>query len=314
LDGPEEGLPLGPAERIGDRRPRLAEQRGGQAGRQVGVMPDGAREIPAMGELLGRAVRQERGAGKLAERQRHDPLKSAVGREGRDRELDALLVGGDEVPARVVRVGRRVLPGNGDGPPARRPDEVVDQRPDVPRRARCRRVQLIRFHLRQDSQRALESLVQFRHLRSSRLSFQLLPWRPRDTRNRIGPGAVWHHYLVLRIGYRKIWRCAGLAAAVSGLGCGLLAAGPAAFAADPRGTYHGHHPHPVRWTIAIPAIGVVAPVIELGGQRSGRITVPGFAQVWDVGWYRYGAVPGSPGNAVLLGHVDTYSGPAIFYN
>lgn len=125
---------------------------------------------------------------------------------------------------------------------------------------------------------------------------------------------MWHHYLVLRIGYRKIWRCAGLAAAVSGLGCGLLAAGPAAFAADPRGTYHGHHPHPVRWTIAIPAIGVVAPVIELGGQRSGRITVPGFAQVWDVGWYRYGAVPGSPGNAVLLGHVDTYSGPAIFSN
>jgi Sortase domain len=36
--------------------------------------------------------------------------------------------------------------------------------------------------------------------------------------------------------------------------------------------------------------------------------------VWDVGWYRYGAVPGARGNAVLLAHVDTYAGPAVFYN
>lgn len=55
-------------------------------------------------------------------------------------------------------------------------------------------------------------------------------------------------------------------------------------------------------------------MIELGGPRSGHIGVPSFAQVWDVGWYRYGAVPGDRGNAVLLGHVDTYAGPAVFYN
>lgn len=70
----------------------------------------------------------------------------------------------------------------------------------------------------------------------------------------------------------------------------------------------------MRWLVDIPAIGVVAPVIRLGGSRFGKISVPSFSQVWDVGWYRYGAVPGSPGNAVLLGHVDTYSGPAVFYD
>lgn len=70
----------------------------------------------------------------------------------------------------------------------------------------------------------------------------------------------------------------------------------------------------MHWTLDIPAIGVVAPVIALGGSRGGDISVPSFAQVWDAGWYRYGAVPGGPGNAVLLGHVDTYSGPAVFYN
>jgi sortase (surface protein transpeptidase) len=31
------------------------------------------------------------------------------------------------------------------------------------------------------------------------------------------------------------------------------------------------------------------------------------------GWYRHFASPGEPGPAVLLGHVDTYEGPAVFH-
>jgi hypothetical protein len=77
---------------------------------------------------------------------------------------------------------------------------------------------------------------------------------------------------------------------------------------------HAHHLRPLDWAVEIPHIGVAAPVIELGGPRSGAIAVPTFAQVGDVGWYRYGAIPGQRGNAVLLGHVDTYQGPAVFYN
>jgi sortase (surface protein transpeptidase) len=33
-----------------------------------------------------------------------------------------------------------------------------------------------------------------------------------------------------------------------------------------------------------------------------------------VGWYEYGATPGEVGSAAILGHVDSYKGPAVFYN
>jgi sortase (surface protein transpeptidase) len=78
---------------------------------------------------------------------------------------------------------------------------------------------------------------------------------------------------------------------------------------------HSHHTaRPLDWRLTIPEIGVYAPVIRLGGPPEGAISVPTFGQVWDVGWYRYGAVPGDQGNALLLGHVDTYMGPAVFYD
>jgi hypothetical protein len=125
------------------------------------------------------------------------------------------------------------------------------------------------------------------------------------------------------------WRSAaaarGLSACLTGcltLGCLLTGPATAASAAQarPAASAHRHHhrkpapPPPLDWTLRVPSIGVDAPVIRLGGPRSGIIAVPTFGQVEDVGWYRYGAVPGWPGNAVLLGHVDTYIGPAVFYD
>ena len=111
-------------------------------------------------------------------------------------------------------------------------------------------------------------------------------------------------------------RMASLTAVVAGLAGCLLGVSPAhAAALGHAGHRRGRHEYrPLDWTLRIPAIGVSAPVIRLGGSRSGAIAVPTFAQVWDVGWYRYGAVPGAQGNAVLLAHVDTYAGPAVFYN
>jgi sortase (surface protein transpeptidase) len=33
----------------------------------------------------------------------------------------------------------------------------------------------------------------------------------------------------------------------------------------------------------------------------------------SVGWYRYGPVPGDPGDAVIDGHLDSATGPAVFW-
>ena len=68
-------------------------------------------------------------------------------------------------------------------------------------------------------------------------------------------------------------------------------------------------PAPVR--IVIPAIGVSAPVIRLGRNSDGTAQVPrSFA---DAGWFEPGPEPGEKGAAVILGHVDSYRGPGVFY-
>jgi LPXTG-site transpeptidase (sortase) family protein len=68
-------------------------------------------------------------------------------------------------------------------------------------------------------------------------------------------------------------------------------------------------PRPVR--IVIPAIGVSAPVIPLHLNRNGTLQVPkSFSQT---GWFVEGPEPGEYGPAVIVGHVDSKSGPAVFW-
>jgi sortase (surface protein transpeptidase) len=67
---------------------------------------------------------------------------------------------------------------------------------------------------------------------------------------------------------------------------------------------------PPRW-IRIPAIGVSAPVVALGLNPDRTLEVP---RRWgDTGWYTGGPEPGQRGPAVIAGHVDSTSGPAVFY-
>lgn len=63
--------------------------------------------------------------------------------------------------------------------------------------------------------------------------------------------------------------------------------------------------------LRIPAIGVSATVIPLGIQPDQQVEVPENPD--EVGWYRLGARPGQEGSAVLLGHVDSTTGPAVFH-
>lgn len=64
-------------------------------------------------------------------------------------------------------------------------------------------------------------------------------------------------------------------------------------------------------TIAIPAIDVAAPVVELGLNPDRTLEVP--RSYGDAGWWSGGAAPGEPGPAVIAGHVDSKDGPAVFY-
>jgi hypothetical protein len=65
-------------------------------------------------------------------------------------------------------------------------------------------------------------------------------------------------------------------------------------------------------TLSIPAIGVAVAVSELGLNPDGTVQVPTDFQ--EPGWYRLGPTPGQVGSAVILGHVDSYRGVAVFFN
>lgn len=66
---------------------------------------------------------------------------------------------------------------------------------------------------------------------------------------------------------------------------------------------------PVR--VEIPSVGIVSDLERLGLAADGAIRTP---DDWDAaGWYRRGPRPGQQGAAVILGHVDSKTGPAVFY-
>ncbi|WP_344446509.1 class F sortase [Kitasatospora nipponensis] len=67
---------------------------------------------------------------------------------------------------------------------------------------------------------------------------------------------------------------------------------------------------PVHLTIA--RIGVDAPVVDTGLNTDGTVEVPPMDRPSEVGWYRGTPTPGQVGPAVLLGHIDTRQGPAVF--
>lgn len=65
--------------------------------------------------------------------------------------------------------------------------------------------------------------------------------------------------------------------------------------------------------LSIPAIDLEADFeAPLGLRADQTVEVP--ALYTTVGWYKHGATPGEVGTAVILGHVDSYQGPAVFFN
>jgi hypothetical protein len=69
-------------------------------------------------------------------------------------------------------------------------------------------------------------------------------------------------------------------------------------------------PAPTR--VTIDAIGVGSPLVPLGLGAGGVMQVP--TDYDTAGWYTPGARPGENGPAVIAGHVDSGTGPAVFFH
>jgi Sortase domain len=64
-------------------------------------------------------------------------------------------------------------------------------------------------------------------------------------------------------------------------------------------------------TLRIPAMGLSTPLSTLGLNPDGTVEVPTSYQ--QAGWFGLGPTPGQRGSAVMLGHVDSHSGPGVFF-
>lgn len=64
--------------------------------------------------------------------------------------------------------------------------------------------------------------------------------------------------------------------------------------------------------LSVPTVGIEADFeAPLGLNADRTIQVPKSFE--KLGWYRYSPTPGELGPAVILGHVDSYQGPAVFF-
>ncbi|MEU9609581.1 class F sortase [Streptomyces sp. NPDC048057] len=65
--------------------------------------------------------------------------------------------------------------------------------------------------------------------------------------------------------------------------------------------------------IRIPSLDIDAPLMNVGLDPDGWIEAPPAEDPDIAGWYQNGVAPGQRGTAVVVGHVDNATGPAVFY-
>ncbi len=70
-------------------------------------------------------------------------------------------------------------------------------------------------------------------------------------------------------------------------------------------------PRSVPERLIIPSIQLNSELIPLGRYPDGSIEMPSWPSI--PGWYKYGPTPGEIGPAIIAGHLDTWTAPAIFW-
>lgn len=66
-------------------------------------------------------------------------------------------------------------------------------------------------------------------------------------------------------------------------------------------------------SVEVPSVGIDAPVVPRGLDKDGAIDPPPYDLPQTAGWYGKGTEPGAEGAALIVGHVDTETEPAVFY-
>lgn len=139
------------------------------------------------------------------------------------------------------------------------------------------------------------------------------------TRGRAGPAATTGAVVLLALLMALAGCGAGLRADYAGVSSTVSTAAPSedggAAVRDFR-SVRGYRPTPVPVRLEIARIGVDTALQRLGQDQGGAVEVPTGPRQWrDAGWYagEGGTRPGDPGSAVILGHVDSKRGPAVFY-
>ena len=70
-------------------------------------------------------------------------------------------------------------------------------------------------------------------------------------------------------------------------------------------------PQPAPVAIAIPSIDVTTDLVTLDVDPTGALEAPG--DYSKAGWWAAGPAPGADGAAVVVGHLDSHRGPAVFF-
>lgn len=65
-------------------------------------------------------------------------------------------------------------------------------------------------------------------------------------------------------------------------------------------------------SLTVPGVGIETPLIHLGLNAERRLEVPEDPSL--AGWWSGGPVPGEDGAAVIVGHVDSKTGPGVFWH